>query len=590
MRLATTALALAACALWTLPAHAANPTGSPDDHFLCYKSKVSRNTPKFAQTTLSLSDSIESGSFDLKKPFHICNPADNEAEGIIDAATHLETYKIKATPGSPKHVRQTNIRVVNQLGSLYVDTIKPDYLLVPTAVDLSSPPAVPGTNNVDAYKCYKVRVSKGTIKFPRGVQRSIADQFTPAARELDIKTPKHLCVPVSIAGAPIKNASGHLMCYKAKPAKGEPKHVRLSGVHTNSAELGAGTLDTIKEDELCVPSVVNPVCGDGAKNQDSEDCDGADDSACPGQCTPLCACPSTFPFNIDPNNSLVDTRGAIGYGVELPLAGLSGQINVSIGGQYSPGVYEIYIPTASLPPVDVFGVATVCVYLQEDPARPGSGISGSGVLTCYGNPPPAPFPASPDLRVHVDHCTNGTSCDSGSLGTDCGINLGAGSKLSTSTNLCVPAAPEDLTCSATDPTTQTSALLESTPHAGVCNSPLIGTSGTTPWLPGDAFAIVNVAIDIQGPGSNCSGGPTSQTIQVPLTTANALTTIMDAFPTQQLPGTVQALEMNGSRFSCPQALSGNFSGAALVSAVSILDQSALSSNADINAGIVFTAQ
>lgn len=43
------------------------------------------------------------------------------------------------------------------------------------------------------------------------------------------------------------------MCYQAKPATGQPKHVKLLGIHVNN-QFGPEQLDTVKEEEFCVPS------------------------------------------------------------------------------------------------------------------------------------------------------------------------------------------------------------------------------------------------------------------------------------------------------------------------------------------------
>jgi len=43
------------------------------------------------------------------------------------------------------------------------------------------------------------------------------------------------------------------MCYQAKPASGQPKHIRVTGIHVNN-QFGPEQLDTVKEEELCVPS------------------------------------------------------------------------------------------------------------------------------------------------------------------------------------------------------------------------------------------------------------------------------------------------------------------------------------------------
>jgi hypothetical protein len=46
-----------------------------------------------------------------------------------------------------------------------------------------------------------------------------------------------------------------LVCYQAKRSKGQPKHVRVTGAHV-AHQLGLELLDTVKEEEICVPSEV----------------------------------------------------------------------------------------------------------------------------------------------------------------------------------------------------------------------------------------------------------------------------------------------------------------------------------------------
>ncbi len=43
------------------------------------------------------------------------------------------------------------------------------------------------------------------------------------------------------------------MCYQAKPATGQPLHIKVLGIHVNN-QFGSEQLDTIKEEEFCVPS------------------------------------------------------------------------------------------------------------------------------------------------------------------------------------------------------------------------------------------------------------------------------------------------------------------------------------------------
>ena len=239
------------------------------DHFLCYKAKTAKGAPKFVSFfEVSLEDQFEDKLFDVKKVKGLCNPADKNDEGILDPITHLESYQIKLTktdPKQPKHERQKQIQVVNPLhqpGELIVDTVKPDLLLVPTAKCIDDPPGTcpenlpapdPGAHNVDHFKCYKIKISKGAPKFPKGLQVSVEDQFHQA-KLYDVKKPKHLCPPVNKEGEGFQDEAAHLMCYQVKAVKGEPKTDKVLDIHVSN-QFGEGRLDAIKEDVLCVPSL-----------------------------------------------------------------------------------------------------------------------------------------------------------------------------------------------------------------------------------------------------------------------------------------------------------------------------------------------
>src|SRR5204863_3770683 len=136
--------------------------------------------------------------------------------------------------------------------------IKPDLLYVPTNKDLTTTPAAPDLNTigVDHYKCYKIKVTSGTPRFPKGVQATVGDQFTSPPKVFDVKKPRHLCNPVEKNGEPRKNVDAHLVCHQVKVAKGQPKHVRRNAFVNN--QFGPETMTTIKERELCVPSVSTP--------------------------------------------------------------------------------------------------------------------------------------------------------------------------------------------------------------------------------------------------------------------------------------------------------------------------------------------
>ncbi len=226
------------------------------DHFLCYQVKTTKNTIPFAHVNgMTLSDQFDTGYvFDATKPKRLCTPADKNGGGIVDAATHVKGYQIKAESLTPKHIPTLNVTVTNQLGQIILDVVKPDFLLVPSAKNLTMDPPLPGTNEVDNYKCYKAKISHGTAKFPKGVTVTIADQFT-APKALAVIKPTHLCTPVDLNGSGIKHPVVHQLCYKAKPAQGAPKHTPQLGLHVNNALSGLERLDTKKEEFLCVPSL-----------------------------------------------------------------------------------------------------------------------------------------------------------------------------------------------------------------------------------------------------------------------------------------------------------------------------------------------
>jgi YVTN family beta-propeller protein len=220
------------------------------DHYLCYKAKETSGTPKFiAVPGVSLIDQFDVVTAEVRKPKAICPPADKNGEGVLDEDTHALSYQVKATPA---HLPQTDIEVIDQFGTLHVDTVKLDRLFVPTTKGLGGPPVPPVAGVADHYTCYKVKVTPGTPKFPKGIQASVVDQFQ--TRVYDVGKPRRLCVPVDKNGEGLVNEAAHLMCYKVKPASGEPKHTRVIGqIHTEN-QFGALRLDTVKEEVLCVPA------------------------------------------------------------------------------------------------------------------------------------------------------------------------------------------------------------------------------------------------------------------------------------------------------------------------------------------------
>src|SRR5207249_4436837 len=144
-----------------------NPPHSPDDHFLCYKSRSS--APFSAISSVTLADEFESGTFTIKRhsfpAASLCPPADKNSEGIVDSNTHLVGFQVAPATVTSTAAPRNNIRVVNQLDDVQVDVRRARDLLVPAnkSVAPAPPPPAPDlmTINVDHYKCYLARLSRG---------------------------------------------------------------------------------------------------------------------------------------------------------------------------------------------------------------------------------------------------------------------------------------------------------------------------------------------------------------------------------------------------------------------------------------------
>ncbi len=210
-----------------------------------------------AGTVLNLVDQFEDVDVDVVKVRELCSPAEVDGVEAFDPITALTTYRVRTTVDGPAHSKRQRIAVVNEIGTISLDTITVDHLLVPSTHDSAVPAEVPDSATLrrDHYKCYKVRVSPDTPKFAR-TTLALADGFTTGT-VLMLKKPKHLCTPVSVNGEPIGNAGASLLCYQARAAKGQPKHARRTDLGV-STDLGELVLSTTRERAVCVPSEIVP--------------------------------------------------------------------------------------------------------------------------------------------------------------------------------------------------------------------------------------------------------------------------------------------------------------------------------------------
>src|SRR5215470_9701509 len=275
-----------------------NPPHSPDDHFLCYKTRSGAAFSPVSSVTLN--DEFETGTFTIKRHSFpasaICPPADKNGEGIVDPNTHLVGFQVAPATVTSTGAPKTGIRVVNQLDDVKVDVGRVRQLMVPAnkSVAPAPPPPAPDLNtiNVDHYKCYIARLSPGQAHLAQKTV-TVGTQFQ--TRKYNLVRIRQLCTPVDKNGGGIKNPLGHLLCYQARRAPGEAAAASMN-VSTNDSEFGVLQLETKETTMLCVPSLTNPapaVCGDGFA-EFGERCDNTDDAACPGQCITKfqghCAC------------------------------------------------------------------------------------------------------------------------------------------------------------------------------------------------------------------------------------------------------------------------------------------------------------
>jgi hypothetical protein len=220
--------------------------------YLCDKAKVAKNSG-FTPLSVTLQDVFETAMFSVTKPVDLCPAANVNAQGIADSLA-LEAFAIS---NKTKPVNHTHIGVTNEFGSITVDTAKPTELLVPTAVSQSGavdPPNL-SAHNVDHYKCYSAKITKGTPKFVPVQSVKVEALFTAPPKTMTLTAPAMLCTPVSKNSEGIKNPAVYQMCYQVAFAKGQTKPKPVSGIFLNN-QFGPEQLGVTTDNALCVPSSV----------------------------------------------------------------------------------------------------------------------------------------------------------------------------------------------------------------------------------------------------------------------------------------------------------------------------------------------
>ncbi len=217
--------------------------GDPDpvDHYQCYEVKPASLTVPMVSSDSQFGPLNEA----LRYIHRLCAPANKNNEGILDPTQHLTGYATRVTTTFTRRTRQV---IQNQFGTVLLDVVRPDILMVPTGKN--GVPLPPDT--IDHFQCYRVKRSHGTPKF-LPITVSVSDQFESIT--LVLKKPIALCAPTDKnhedPTAPFH--PDHLLCYKARST------ARFGDVDvTLDNQFGPDQATLIHRRELCVPSFKNP--------------------------------------------------------------------------------------------------------------------------------------------------------------------------------------------------------------------------------------------------------------------------------------------------------------------------------------------
>jgi hypothetical protein len=224
------------------PTPTITPTQTPRPlHFQCYEV----HQGPVEQVSVSLDDSLGDSTVTVGAAKRLCNPANKNDEdpGAPTFPEHLIAYKIKQT--SPAFVKQLQQTFIDQFGTLVVDLVKPDFLMAPSAKNLTAPPT-PIMPTIDHYKCYKATRDRRRVSAVE-----VEDQF--GIRTLDIKKPVHVCLPADKNGEGIPDPDATLVCYKVRPTSGTTRPPSQDIAFVNN-QFGSDVLDLFRPTELCVPA------------------------------------------------------------------------------------------------------------------------------------------------------------------------------------------------------------------------------------------------------------------------------------------------------------------------------------------------
>ncbi len=518
------------------------------DDFNCYQSKIAPGTPQFVPIPyLETIDPFGEWRFSLVKPTDLCAPADIEGNDATapSHAGHLESYQIKRVPGTGKFPKTLNQEVVDQFGTLHLDLLKPERLLVPSAKSLSSQPTVPSPPATDHFTCYKAHTTKGAAKFTPRLASVATDQF--GSLSVNVMKVRRLCVATN-QNDEEPGAEQHpeqLLCYQVKLAS---SFTALGAYLAN--HFSSDTLEVKKPFDVCVAAQLNPAAATPTPTPTTPITPTVTPTSTAPTGTPTLTASATATFT--PAITPTATRSATPTSTKTPTPtvtatpasktctftgsdsklalqlknvpifgniriatgatnGLAGSQTLQFSAQDGTGARQVTIPANSMTfnPIDIAIGSTHVRFCITS-----AGIDGTGKVDCNGGD------TNISYQARIDHNTNNPPGANGGL-------------------------PQDPECddTRTDPAGNTSqACLESSvstcnpnsPHPGLCNSPTeFVQSGT--FTNGDMrlteALTLRLVSDVGPDGIQCTADDTYSapaTLNAFFTTGTARSTVYDA--------------------------------------------------------------
>jgi hypothetical protein len=235
------------------------------NRLVCYKTGSAKGEPKFTRATTSLEDQFGGPAlFDVKSIASLCTPADVNGQGVPFPDVHQTGFTVKAPKGSPKFVKSDHV-VVDEFGTRTLTITGPAVLLDVTRSAVGPTPPAPFSTdptvdpNINRFKCYKAVPAKGQPKFVPPAAPTVTDDVFPGGQALALTKVTKLCTPADKDGeTPGAEARpGHLLCYQAKLLPGSPKPDQET-VASHSTNFGPHVRVRKAVAELCVPAIKDP--------------------------------------------------------------------------------------------------------------------------------------------------------------------------------------------------------------------------------------------------------------------------------------------------------------------------------------------